>query len=350
MTKPRKPSAAVDHTRERADQALQPKSKRNHAFLSSDPIGDLEKLRRKIAREQSDRKNLKPVSAAIETEPSYPAPVEFVSRAEALKKLSEEDVAEAVSRVKQVRATRFREIDRAKKFSSAYKPPRETETERLDRHGDRTRERYVVPFTLPTEISWRIISQSSDKELGITPEPTIKPTRLDHSLEENGRFALAQYLQDRSKELESKKDNGSGLSAWRASPLSPEKQRALDRIDFIHRALSPEDKSDLINFARMVLPIDDRQAKTIHQFGSDIIKYSEKTVAEGAFLGVITRLGSRLSHLFKIMMAAKELHGCVNVPHVQLQNLQNSPLTQSDGSGNPFSRMAKVHPNEETSP
>jgi hypothetical protein len=281
-----KPSHPNTHTR----------SKLESSFLSDDPDSDLAKLRDQVKREQAGQGKLKPSGCGSTTPSSEIFPkvglsAYFKTRAEVIASLSEEEIAFALARVR-----RSRNIERGR-FSSAYKPRQDTSPENLDPHGDIQRQRVNSPFTLPVEIRNRIELAEAALKDGSHPEPPIKPTRLDHVLTERGRQALERYIWDRSVELESRKGNDTGLAGWRPSPLTPEKAFALDRIDFVHRALCPEDRLDLRNFTRMVLAVDDRPAMSDTEFGSRIIHYDQKVSAEGAYLGVMARLASRLYHI-----------------------------------------------------
>jgi hypothetical protein len=305
MTKPRRPSPASTHTRERLDRA----------FQSVDPLADREKLRQQSKPKPAKVSSLLAKREAVMFEPLPDDPF----TPEAFKDGLAAAVVEIAATMERVKQSRARTIERSR-FSTAYQPRREVETESLDRYGEITRQRVVSPFTLPQETRNRIeLAEAAIKESS-HPEPSLKPTRLDHVLEERERYALAKYIEDRSTELEGKSEtNGSGLAAWRPAPLTDRKGKALDRIDFIHRNLNPDDKHDLEEFTRMCLPIDDRRPKTIHEFGASIIKFTEKTVAEGAFLATVRKIAQRIAALLRIMDVAREISGRGRMPQLSLE-------------------------------
>ena len=290
-----KPSHPITHTRRKLDRA----------FLSADTSADLAALRARMNHELREVRKPKitacgTAAASAEIVPKTELPEYFKARKEVIASLTEEEVISALARVRSLR-----NIKRGR-FSSAYKPRQDTSPENLDPHGDTQRQRVNAPFTLPVEIRNRIELAEAARRDGSHPEPAIRPTRLDHALTESGRYALARYIEDRSIELESRKGDDNALAGWRPAPLTPEKARALDRIDAVHKALCPEDKRDLLDFTRMFLSIDDRQAPTDTEFGSVVIGYLEKTTAEGAYLGVMARLASRLHHILKAQASARE--------------------------------------------
>jgi hypothetical protein len=207
---------------------------------------------------------------------------------------------------------------------------REVETEALTRDASRTRKRFRTPFTLPLEFAHRFVSELAARaarglsQLELRPEdhtneaferrkqqaldagaePPLRKTRLDIALEDREQTALARYILDRSRELMGRKiadygDGTGGTASWDRLPMNEPTRHALARLAHIHKHLSSEDRQDLNDFTRMLLPIDDADPMSPAELGHRIGKQKDSRVSEGVFVGAMRKIAQRLDILFR---------------------------------------------------
>jgi hypothetical protein len=141
-------------------------------------------------------------------------------------------------------------------------------------------------------------------------EPPLRKSKLDKALDfdqtQTLRWALSRYFVDSFLTQESGKSLyeptiSGGNAPRRLMPYGKAQQQALERLAYVRKHLSREDRRDLETFGIMMGDEDlIRQPISMAKFGHSKTGLADERIQEGVAIGVIMKVAERLYDLYRL--------------------------------------------------